>query len=316
MMKTLLPLLALVATALTLQGQSLVAHYPFDGNANDVTRFMNHATVAGAELTAGWDGTPNSAYVFDGRLDSIVAPAAGHLNTPNATYAFWVRVDSMLTEGDGQEYYLLSHGGWQNRVKISLPGHGYPVFTTNTTTGIKDGDSNPEALVEDVWTHLTFVRSNDTNYIYFNGRQSKFDIKEGTLNPTDRPLAIGNNPIDGANYFKGAIDDVRIYSEGLTAAQVASLYESLTTSSVADVDFAQLAQVFPNPVRESLTIERAGGSTAPATAELFDARGVRLFVQQLTSARETIPAHGLPAGMYTLRITDGERAGATRLVVQ
>ncbi len=312
------PLLAItfVLAALGARGQTLVAHYTFDGNANDVSAFANNATVGGARLTTGYNGRPNSAYLFDGVNDSIVASAAAQLNTPNASYAMWIRVDSLLTEGDGKEYYIFSHGGWQNRVKMSLPGHGYPVFTTNTTTGIKDGDSNPEKVVEGEWTHLTFVRSADTNYIYFNGRFSKFDLKAGTLNPTDRPLGIGSNPIDGGAYFKGAIDDVRVFGEGLRAAQVAALYASLT-SSVQEVDFAQVARVYPNPARSELTLEYHGAAVADGVqGELFDARGARVRNYRLASSRVTLPLAELPAGLYLLRLNDGARSASTRILVQ
>jgi hypothetical protein len=44
----------------------LVAHYPFNGNANDESGNGNHGTVHGAKLTQDRFGNPNSAYYFDG----------------------------------------------------------------------------------------------------------------------------------------------------------------------------------------------------------------------------------------------------------
>ena len=50
---------------------SLVAWYPFNGNANDETGNGNNGIVYGAILTADKDGNENSAYSFDGVDDYI-----------------------------------------------------------------------------------------------------------------------------------------------------------------------------------------------------------------------------------------------------
>ena len=52
----------------------LVAHYPFDGNANDISGNGYHGNVMGPTLTPGQDGVANSAYQFDGSNDRIDLP--------------------------------------------------------------------------------------------------------------------------------------------------------------------------------------------------------------------------------------------------
>ena len=44
----------------------LVAYYPFNGNANDESDFINHGTVFGASPTNDRFGKPESAFYFDG----------------------------------------------------------------------------------------------------------------------------------------------------------------------------------------------------------------------------------------------------------
>ena len=48
----------------------LVAHYPFNGNANDESGNANHGTVNGATLTTDRFGNANKAYSFDGVSNS------------------------------------------------------------------------------------------------------------------------------------------------------------------------------------------------------------------------------------------------------
>lgn len=311
----LLTFLACFGTALT--AQTLVAHYPFDGNANDVTPFMNNATVGGAELTEGWDGTQDGAYSFDGDRDSIFAAAAAHLNTPTATYAMWVNVEELIDAG---EYYIFCHGNWRERMKISLPNHGYPVFTTNTADGIFDGDANPEALVPGVWTHLTFVHANDTNYIYINGQLAKREGSDrigGGLSSTDMPLSVGANCDDSGNYFKGDIDDVRIYGSGMTREQVADLYNMLlASSSTQEVAFGELGRAFPNPTSETLYFEHELALDGKTSFALVDPLGREVHAGVLTDQRQAISVDGMPSGVYTLRVQADTRSAATRVIVR
>jgi len=48
----------------------LVAHYPFNGNANDESGNANHGTVNGATHTTDRFGNANKAYCFDGVSNS------------------------------------------------------------------------------------------------------------------------------------------------------------------------------------------------------------------------------------------------------
>ncbi|KKS91323.1 MAG: hypothetical protein UV67_C0031G0001, partial [Parcubacteria group bacterium GW2011_GWC1_43_12] len=39
-----------------------------------------------------------------------------------------------------------------------------------------------------------------------------------------KPMVIGKTPENGADYFKGKIDEVRIYNRALTEAEVNGIY--------------------------------------------------------------------------------------------
>ena len=65
----MLLLLPLTASADLTTG--LVAHYPFDGNASDVTGNGHDGTVTGATLGADRHGNAGMAYSFDGDEDYV-----------------------------------------------------------------------------------------------------------------------------------------------------------------------------------------------------------------------------------------------------
>ncbi len=50
---------------------NLMACYPFDGNANDMSGNLHHGIVNGATLTSDRFGNPSSVYQFDGVNDYI-----------------------------------------------------------------------------------------------------------------------------------------------------------------------------------------------------------------------------------------------------
>lgn len=222
-------LLCCTAAATGLYAQTPAAYYPFSGHAKDASSFANDASVNGAQLVQDRFGWANNALHFDGVQSGVTAPAAPHLNSANATISFWINPASFPAQGEG---YILSHGGWQQRWKISLPGHGKPVFTTHSNGACcSDMDSNTPLTLND-WTHVVMVHDGSKDIIYFNGVQVNEKNVSGALDATIHPVGIGYDPIDNANYFNGSLDEVMIFTEALSAGQIAALYTAQNTPPV------------------------------------------------------------------------------------
>lgn len=221
-------LLLFFAVIAGLQAQTPVASYTFSGNTKDGSAFKNEASVNGASLSADRFGWANSAISFDGKQGAVTAPNAAQLQSASTTISFWVKVRSLPAQG---EVYLLSHGGWQERWKISLPSHGKPVFTVRTTTCCNDmdsGDGNQLKLNE--WRHVVMTHDGTSDKMYMNGVKVNEKAYAGALGKTTSPLGIGYDPIDKGNYFDGQLDEVMIYDIALTAAQITALYTSQSTA--------------------------------------------------------------------------------------
>ena len=223
--KSLPALLCLLAV--TLSAQDPVANYPFTASADDVSGFANNASVNGAYLTQDRFGVANNAFSFDGKHGYLTAPNAAQLNSDVATVSVWINVNQLPSTG---EYYIVTFGSWQERYKISLPGHGKLIWTTNAD-GISDmdaGDGNE--LQPGVWTHAVFVHDGTNDIIYINGVMAATKAVSGNLNSTTSPLGIGYNSYEGGSYFDGALDEVEIFDVALTAQQVADLYAAQSTN--------------------------------------------------------------------------------------
>jgi hypothetical protein len=200
---------------------AIVASYSFSGSGLDDSGFGNHGLSADIQMATDRFGFGNAAYHFNGTSSSFTAPNSAQLNSDYTTIGFWVKVNSLPASG---EAYLMSHGGWQDRWKISLPSHGKPVFTTNATaiSDMDSGDGNE--LVPGVWTHVAMVHDGTKNKIYMNGAPVAEKDVEGALNTTEHPLGIGYNPIDNANYFDGVFDEVQIINYALSDFEIAAAF--------------------------------------------------------------------------------------------
>ena len=73
------------------------------------------------------------------------------------------------------------------------------------------------------WTHLAFTFDGTTLKLYMNGalvRTSNINgSNSGALTTSAGALRIGGNAVFG-EYFRGIIDEVRLYNRPLTAADI------------------------------------------------------------------------------------------------
>jgi Concanavalin A-like lectin/glucanases superfamily len=69
------------------------------------------------------------------------------------------------------------------------------------------------------WTHVATTYDGATLRFYVNGTQIGSTAATGPIDASSGVLRIGANSIFG-EYFKGLIDEVRIYNRALTAAQI------------------------------------------------------------------------------------------------
>lgn len=90
----------------------LVAHYPFDGDANDATPYQNHGVIGGDPVFETSTHSPSHGggmnIKFDGMQDSVLAPNAVQLLSDYTTVSFWIRVDG--TNPQDAEAYVLDFG--------------------------------------------------------------------------------------------------------------------------------------------------------------------------------------------------------------
>ncbi len=304
----------------------LVAHYPFDGNADDATPYQNHGVIGGNPVfeNVSHPNGSGQAIRFDGDQDSVLAANAVQLLSDYTTVSFWIRVDNVNTQD--AEAYVMDFGHWDQRWKISLPQHRKPVWTTNSNniqfpnfiSDMDSGDGNE--LVIGLWSYITMVHDGTNDLIYKDGVLANQKPAAGKLNTTARPLCFGNNPIEGGQYFPGALDDVKIYNRAVTAEEAAQLYQTgaLTSTDEPALAAVYVDQVFPNPARHEVTIRHRLPAGEELLVRVFDTQGrqldaLRLAAADVATGSFSLPVGHYPAGLYTLNLVlGGKNLGAVR----
>jgi hypothetical protein len=189
---------------------SLVAYYPFNGNAKDLTSNGRDFTVYGdTTLTDGKDNSSNSAYSFDG-VGDYLEYTTDIPSFDNYTISLWAKPASSGTYEAMFSSYNVSGNGFQ----IDLDGSNFHIRKSN------GGNIVLSTALLEVWTFIAFTYDGTNSIGYINDNITVSDPGGTTEFNLFR---IGRNR-NGNTYFTGAIDELRIYNRALTASEISSRF--------------------------------------------------------------------------------------------
>jgi len=203
----------------------LVAHYPFNGNANDESGNGNNGTVIGATLTTDRFGNENSAFNFDG-IDDFTSINYFPLNSQSFPMSFnaWINFESLPVSG---EYTGII--GYRDAIKDIVFELYYGFQTGERTLNFVCGYS-PSAHssfpyeFDSLWHQVTAVFDGSIPYLYIDGNlvSTGSGIPSTSINNGYFVLGSYNDGYNGC--LDGMLDDIRIYNRALSESEVDSLY--------------------------------------------------------------------------------------------
>jgi len=212
--------------------RGLIGHWTFDntdgGAARDSSGRGNDGRVHGAQKVAGVLG--GAALYFDGRSSYVEIPDSPSLTvTSEMTVAFWLK-----PMGAGStDAFLISKFVHANRSRADdsfcIRGPG-PSFRAQLNGGETSATAGASSLREDGrWHHVAFVFDRPTGRLFLDGASAP-GLRPLTLdhdvNNTATPLYLGAGFENGAlgRFFRGMIDDVRLYNYALPPGEIEELY--------------------------------------------------------------------------------------------
>jgi hypothetical protein len=192
--------------------------------AVDMSRNGKNGTIiGGANYTSS--GKYGGAYTFDGLNDYINCSGRATNVQNNWAISAWIKPG--LSQGPTLAVYNGNDGaGYGFGVGDGAGGSG-SVLTGlfGNVAWLNSGYTFASATT---WYHVVMMRSGGTTYFYVNGAQTSGTSASTPNAPNDR-LTIGSE-LDSSNnpyrYFKGTVDEVRIYNRALSVAEIQELYYS------------------------------------------------------------------------------------------
>jgi hypothetical protein len=255
---------------------NIIAWYPFSLNGDDISGNELHGQVNDAVYGIDYFQTPESALLTDGINDNLSVEPNDVLNSQEAiTVSCWFKA-SLLPNN---EVFLLSHGSWQNRWKVSIITDEKIRWTVNTMNGIGDLDSGTK-IQKDSFYHIAVTYDGEWMALYINGALNSYKTLEGNIRTTTLPLLVAQMLPDNTEYnYKGIIDEVKIFDYALIPSSVTTLFnESITTVRQPNIQNLAIS-LTPNPAFDNLSIRLSGNSSENGMLSVFDLNG-RLITEQ------------------------------------
>ena len=211
------------------------------------TFFKGNSIIMGASAASPtWvDGVKGGKAIYLNKGAHLEVPYTTSFLPVDLTISVWIKADELY-----ENNYIISQNYW-NGYKLQTQGGGKPFFTFKKVDGgIIDADNETDASVKaGQWVQIV-VSVNGTSKelkFYVNGTLTKTwteankgigPLTQTLTGPDPQPFIIGCvatdaelaanfmawTTVDNFGYFKGAIDELKIFKIALTDGQVSKLY--------------------------------------------------------------------------------------------
>lgn len=172
-------------------------------------------------------GKKGNALALDGVDGFASLPADFTKSLSDFTIAAWVRWDAAATY---VRVFDFGSGVSQYMTLMARGGSGKAVFAISLNGGAgEELIEASSALPTGAWTHVAVTLSGGVGTMYFNGAvvgtNTAMTFAPFRLGPTPNNW-LGRSQFSADPYFKGLLDDFRIYHNALSAAEIAGLAAS------------------------------------------------------------------------------------------
>jgi PKD repeat protein len=267
-------------------------YYPLNGDTKNGAQDAFHAVSVNAVPSVGADGRTDAAYQFPSSASYLYTPNEAALNFQNqVAVSFWVKPDALPLN----EQFILSHGSWEERYKVSITPEKKVRWTVKTNRSIADVDDNG-MLDTGHYIHFTAQYTGYSLELYRNGHLVDFKALAGTIKTTTKSITIARKDEGTSEYnFHGSVDEVRIYSTELPQRIIRALPTTYSLKVGDDKDISAF-RVYPNPSAGDFFIHLPPDMML-ARAQVYDITGQLVYSRWGSASNLRING---PDGIYFL----------------
>ncbi len=212
---------------------ALVGWWHFDednliGNnqTNDSSGWNNMGIMTGGANATRVTGKLKGALQFDGVDDFVDLGSGSSLNMQNMTVSAWIKGNTLasnmfiLTRGTSTQ--VEAANGYYFR--MNDPTNLQCLAGQGTGNGFASAVSTGNLITGGVWHHAVCVIGAGNVKIYIDGvLNATVSLSTTSLTNSGNTFIAGNNQGAGT-YFKGTIDEVKVYNRTLTASEINTSY--------------------------------------------------------------------------------------------
>ncbi|WP_186775838.1 LamG-like jellyroll fold domain-containing protein [Rubripirellula tenax] len=260
-----------------------LAWYPLDevsgAVATDVSGNSNHGTVTGG---AWADGQLGGSIDFNANGNISVPASTFATVDQQVTFSFWAYGGDTQPTNDSILYGVNSSGSRVLNVHLSF-SNGRVYWDAGNDSGydrINRAVTDP-LIHKDSWHHWAFTKNatSGTMAIYLDGQL----WASGTGNTKSMAgvtsFTLGSNT-NGSEGYDGRLDDVRIFDNALTAAEVLALYTTTTAPNTEEV------------LATNSTLAANADATTVITSANLQATDAEQSASELTYTMTSLPVNG------------------------
>ncbi len=217
------------------KGPGPLAYWSFDDgtgtNAQDSTTNNNDGTVDGATWQTEDQCVSGKCLYFDGSTSYVDAGNSSNLQiTSTITVGAWVKFNtipsgattySIVSKNEAGGYGLIANEASNGKISTWFYING----------AYRNAGENLSNLSANTWYYIVGTFDGTDTKFYRDGVLKQTVTATGTISNPNEPLTIGANPdgVAGAThseFFKGFIDEVKIYPYARSSAQILADYNS------------------------------------------------------------------------------------------
>lgn len=175
------------------------------------------------------EGKVGPGLLCDGSGSAMDVPGSEGLDPRHLTVEAWVRL-SEYPEGDDKRRWLVNKNDdeWTEAHYALVIDADRVGAYLNIGGGRENshGAFSQEGLVQlDRWHHLAMTYDGADLCVYCDGEQVAREAVGKERTPGNTPVALGKRQ-DAYSYFRGVLDEVRVYARALSAEEVRANYEA------------------------------------------------------------------------------------------
>jgi hypothetical protein len=205
----------------------LVAYYPFNGDAEDASGNGFNGVKHNMTPTTDRFGVSNSAYLLNGSSSYIeILGIDDNFDLQDHTISAWVKWEPGASCcGGGGIFGVTNNGKTVDHYAMTCHENFFRSFINYPDSPNDEHQNLTTSFQDQNFHHIATTYNGSTRSLYLDGKLvNQIQFTEAINYGANTLAFIGVNHPGGVDWFKGVIDEVRLYNRALNCNEIGALY--------------------------------------------------------------------------------------------